>query len=100
MSEFGLYTKFTAHDGQRDVLVQILLEAADSMALVDGCDLYVVNIPDDDPNGVWVTEIWRDSVAHEASLSLDTAMALIQQARPLIAGVDQIKLRPVGGKGI
>ncbi|NMP24837.1 putative quinol monooxygenase [Sulfobacillus harzensis] len=100
MSEFGLYTKFTAHDGQRDVLVQILLEAADSMALVDGCDLYVVNIPDDEPNGVWVTEIWRDSVAHDASLSLDTAMALIQRARPLIARVNQIKLRPVGGKGI
>lgn len=100
MSEFGSYTKFTAHKGQRDTLTQILLEAADSMALVDGCDLYVVNIPDDDPSGVWITEIWRDSVAQKASLSLDTTMALIQRARPLIAGVDQIKLRPVGGKGI
>ena len=70
------------------------------MALVDGCDLYVVNIPNDEPNGVWVTEIWRDSVAHEAWLSLDAAMALIQRARPLIVGVEQVKLRPVGGAGI
>ncbi len=33
MSEFGLYTKFTTHDGQRDVLVPILLEAAESHGL-------------------------------------------------------------------
>jgi len=70
------------------------------MALVDGCHLYVVNISDDEPNVVWVTEIWRDSVAHDASLLLDTAIALIQRARPLVVGVEQVKLRPVGGKGI
>ncbi|MCL5116276.1 MAG: hypothetical protein M1272_03900 [Firmicutes bacterium] len=49
---------------------------------------------------MWVTEIWRDFVAHEASLSLATAVVLIQPARRLIARVDQIKRWPVGGKGI
>jgi len=100
MSKFGLYTKFTTHAGQRDSLVQMLLEAASGMQSVEGCELYVVNIPDDEPEGVWVTEIWSDSSAHQASLSIEEAKVLIQRARPLIVGVEQIKLRPLGGKGL
>jgi quinol monooxygenase YgiN len=99
MSKFGLCTKFTTHEGQRDSLVDVLLEAASGMESVEGCELYVVNIPDNEPDSVWVTEIWSDPSAHQASLSLEDAKVLIQRARPLIAGVEQIKLRPVGGKG-
>lgn len=100
MSKFGLYTKFTTHDAQRDTLVDILLEAASGMEPVEGCDLYVVNIPDNEPNSVWVTEIWKDSLAHQASLALEGARELIQKAKPLITGIEQIKLSPLGGKGI
>ncbi|MBP1933203.1 hypothetical protein [Ammoniphilus resinae] len=52
MNKLSLYTKFTTHEGQRDPLVQMLLEAANGMESVDGCDLYVVNILDSDPNCV------------------------------------------------
>ncbi|MFP4979438.1 putative quinol monooxygenase [Paenibacillus sp. CN-4] len=100
MNKFGLYTKFTAHEGQRDTLAGLLLEAAKGMDAVPGCDLYVVNAADGDPNSVWVTELWNDPAAHQASLTLDGAKELIQQARPLIAGIEQIKLRPLGGKGM
>ncbi|MNL02123.1 Antibiotic biosynthesis monooxygenase [compost metagenome] len=100
MSKFGLYTKFTTHEGQRDSLVEMLLEAASGMESVEGCDLYVVNIPDKEPNSVWVTEIWNDPSAHQASLTLDEARVLIERAKPLIAGIEQIKLSPLGGKGI
>ncbi|MNI11511.1 Antibiotic biosynthesis monooxygenase [compost metagenome] len=100
MSKFGLYTKFTTHEGQRDSLVEMLLEAASGMESVEGCDLYVVNIPDNEPNSVWVTEIWNDPSAHQASLTLDEARVLIERAKPLIAGIEQIKLSPLGGKGI
>lgn len=100
MSKFGLYTKFITQDGERDFLVEILVETANGMKSVEGCDLYVINIPEDEPNGVWVTEVWNDPSAHQASLSLDQSKTLIQKARPLIAGVEQIKLRAVGGKGI
>jgi quinol monooxygenase YgiN len=100
MNKFGLYTKFTTHEGQRDTLVQILLEAARGMESVEGCDLYVVNTPEGDSNSVWVTEIWSDPSAHQASISLEEAKVLIQSARPLIAGIEQIKLCSLGGKGI
>jgi quinol monooxygenase YgiN len=69
------------------------------MESIEGCELYVVNIPDNEPDSVWVTEIWSDPSAHQASLSLEESKMLIQRARPLIAGVEQMKLRPVGGKG-
>jgi quinol monooxygenase YgiN len=100
MDKFGLYTKFTTHEGQRDSLVGMLLEAASGMESVEGCDLYIVNIPENEPDSVWVTEIWNDPSAHHASLSLEQSKVLIQKARPFIAGVEQIKLHSVGGKGI
>lgn len=100
MSKFGLYTKFITHEGERDSLANILLEAAKGMESVEGCYLYVINIPDEDPNAVWVTEIWSNPSAHQASLSLDQSKTLIQKARPLIDGVEQIKLSAIGGRGI
>jgi len=100
MSKFGLYTKFTTMDGQRDSLIEMLLEASAGMESVEGCELYVVNVPESEANGVWVTEIWTDPQAHQESLTLEGSQELMQRARPLIAGIEQIKLHPVGGKGI
>ncbi|WP_138493613.1 putative quinol monooxygenase [Paenibacillus pinistramenti] len=100
MEKFGLYTKFTAREGQRDTLAEILLAAADSMEFVKECVHYIINVPDGDQNAVWVTEIWNDRAAHQSSLSLESAKELIQKAKPLITGVEQITLNPVGGKGL
>ncbi|WP_377866697.1 hypothetical protein [Bacillus sp. R86525] len=38
MSKFGLYGKFTVEESNRDVLVDILLEAAESMKSLDTCE--------------------------------------------------------------
>lgn len=35
MSKFGLYNKFLVKEGERDTLVDILLEAAESMENLD-----------------------------------------------------------------
>lgn len=100
MNNFAMYAKITAHPGQRDALVQILLEGAELSKSVEGCVLYIVNESVDDPNVVWVTELWESSEAHDASLRNEGTLALLQRGRPLIAGAEPIKLRPVGGKGI
>jgi len=70
------------------------------MESVEGCDLYVINIPGNEPHTVWVTEIWSNPSAHQGSLSLDASKVFIQKARPLIDSVDQIKLSAIGGRGI
>ncbi len=100
MSKFAMYAKFQAQPGQGDALARILLEAAAQSEAVEGCELYIVNAAAEDPDTIWVTELWSDAEAHAASLRNEDTHALIGRARPLIASVEPIKLRPLGGKGM
>nr|WP_168121866.1 putative quinol monooxygenase [Paenibacillus sp. HB172176] len=100
MNKYAMYGKLAAHPGRRDELVQTMLEAANQLDSMEGCELYIINVTEDDPDVVWITELWRDAEAHAASLQNEDVLALIQKCKPLIAGAEPIKLRPVGGKGI
>ncbi|MHB8574248.1 MAG: putative quinol monooxygenase [Dehalococcoidia bacterium] len=101
MGKFGLYNKFTARAGQRDQLVEQLLSAARLVEQAPGCELYIVNISPNDAATVWVTEVWTSEDHHRDSLSLAGVPALIAETMPLLAGPpEQIKLVPVGGKGL
>ncbi|MFL5695262.1 MAG: putative quinol monooxygenase [Ktedonobacteraceae bacterium] len=59
-----------------------------------------MNVSATEPETVWVTEIWSNAAAHEASLTLEGAKTTIKRAMPLIAGVERIDLLPIGGKGL
>lgn len=100
MSKFGLYAKLIAQPGQRDALVAILLEAAATMPEIDGNEFYIINISPTEPDAIWITEVWRDAEAHQASLTLDAVKATIARGRPLIAGGERIEVVPIGGKGL
>jgi quinol monooxygenase YgiN len=95
-----LYNKFIVKEGERDTLVDILLKAAESMENMDVSEIYLVNISDDEPNSVFVNEVWSNENAHLASLSLEAAQTLIKRAKPIITGIERINtLKPMGGKG-
>ncbi|MET3207529.1 UNVERIFIED_CONTAM: quinol monooxygenase YgiN [Paenibacillus sp. PvR008] len=100
MDKFTMYGKLTAHPGKREELISLLLEASRSLNDMEGCELYIINESVDDPDTVWVTELWRDAQVHADSLKNEQVMAVIRRANPLIAGVEPIRLRPVGGKGL
>ena len=101
MDRFGLYGKITVIDGARDTLVEILLEAAESMKDLDGCEIYLVNTSEDEPNAVFVYEVWSNEDAHKASLSLEVIQLLIKRAAPIMIGMETIStLQLKGGKGI
>ena len=100
MGKFAMYGKLIAQPGQRDALAELLLEAAEHLKAREDCLLYIVNVSEDDPDAIWVTELWTDADAHAASLQDEAAKAQIQRARPLIAGVEPVRLRPIGGKGV
>lgn len=101
MSKYGLYGKFTLKEGERDTLVDILMEASQSMKDLAECELYLVNTSDVEPNSVFVYEVWSNENAHQASLSLESTQTLIKRAKPIITGMERIStLKPVGGKGI
>lgn len=97
---FGVSGKFTAKPGQRDALLAILLEAADGMAGVKGCQVYIVGTAPDDPDGVYVTEVWDSKEDHAASLKLPGTPEMIAKARPLIAGMEGVTTTPLAGVGL
>ncbi len=100
MSKFGLYGKIIAQPGQRDALVEVLLEAAAVLETPAGCELYIINVSPTEPETIWVTEVWESKEDHAASLQLDAVKQIIQRGRPLIAGGERIEVVPVGGKGL
>ena len=100
---YGLCGKIVATPGDGDTLAQHLLDAAEALGDVDGCRLYLVNRVVDEPDAVWVVEVWDTAEAHQASLQLEAIQQLIGRARPIIAAMDmssRITLETLGGKGL
>jgi quinol monooxygenase YgiN len=98
---FSMYGKLVAQPGKRDALVEKMLRAAELMKSVSGCLLYVVNTSVEEPDAVWITEIWQDEASHGASLSMPGVRDLIMETMPLVAGSPEgTRIKPVGGKGL
>ena len=72
--------------GRRDELVALLTRPSDDLAEI-GCLLYEVGVSDDEPDTVFVAELWESAEAHRASLELPSVRAAIAEARPLLSGV-------------
>jgi len=97
--------KFTALPGRGDELARLLLKAADSLRDTAGCELYVINRAKEDPDQIWVTELWLSQEALDASLKqlrsehgkaqLDQVMALLDANNP----PERVELDPLGGVG-
>jgi quinol monooxygenase YgiN len=103
VSGVGRYVKFSAQPGRGDDLSHLLLEAADSVREVAGCELYLVNRAASDPDILWVTELWLSQEALDASLEqleTDEGQARIGQAMALLAKPPELtELEPLGGVG-
>jgi quinol monooxygenase YgiN len=98
---FGLSGKITAHPGQRDALITLLMSGMNEDAGLEGCYAYIVGTVEDDPDAIWITEIWRSPEDHQASLSNEAVKAAIAAGRPLIAGMsDRVEFTPLGGIGL
>lgn len=95
---YGLIGKMTAVPGQRDALIQILLEGVGGMP---GCLNYIVAKDPADENALWITEVWDTKASHEASLALPAVKNAIGRGKPLIAGFgERFVTTPVGGHGL
>lgn len=95
---YGLIGKMVAAENQRDALIDIILGGVDSMP---GCLSYVVAKDAENPDAIWITEVWVSKARHESSLSLPAVRAAIERALPLIAGFEEsIVTEPVGGTSL
>lgn len=103
MAGVGRYMKFTARAGRGDDVADRLLQAADSLRDTPGCELYVINRVPEEPDVVWVTELWLSQDALEASLeqlATDEGRALLAELQALLAAPpERIDVEPVGGVG-
>lgn len=61
--------------------------------------LLIVGTNPDEPEAVYIYEVWESAAAHAASLQMPVFAALIQKARPMIAGMEDLpSLQIHGGK--
>ncbi|WP_138750936.1 putative quinol monooxygenase [Paenibacillus sinopodophylli] len=99
MSKYAMFGKLTAHEGKRDELANKMLASNETLNSMEGCIYYILHEAEDDPDVLWITELWVSKEAHAASLKNEKVRALIGSCQHLIAGGDAVKVRPIGGKG-
>lgn len=96
-SVYGLIGQIKAVPGKRHELAEILT----GMGSMPGCISYVVAIDPNDPDSLWVTEVWESKQAHADSLELPVVQGAIAKGRSLIAGfATRIETDPIGGIGL
>ncbi len=83
----GFINKITTVSGERDKVVSLVLEGSDSMA---GCHSYIVAVDTENPDLIWVTEVWDNTETQQASLENPIVKKAIEQAMPLIAGFENV----------
>jgi quinol monooxygenase YgiN len=95
---YGLIGKMTATPGQRDALIDILLDGIGDMP---GCLSYVVAKDPKDADAIWITEVWTSAESHRASLALPAVKQAIARGKPLITSFSDVTItEPVGGHGL
>ena len=99
MSQVARYGKATARQGQGEELAQVLLGAARELEADPGCQLYLINRQADQPDVIWVTELWRDQAALDASLERIRGSEGVAAAMALVEDWEMIELDLLGGKG-
>jgi quinol monooxygenase YgiN len=97
---YGYLGTMRTQPGLRDEVVRALVDGADALTAA-GCRLYVVSVSDDDPDCIWVNEVWESKDSHDASLQLPEVRAAIQATMPKLTGeFTSQELRVVGGLGV
>lgn len=93
---YGLIGSFKAHLGERDNLIALMSAHIRDMP---GCLSYIVACDPQEPETIWVTEVWDNAESHRASLDIPAVKDTIKSALPLIAEFGMSKVTtPVGGK--
>jgi quinol monooxygenase YgiN len=101
MSRIGRYAKATAVAGKGDQLAELMLAVAAGLQDTPGCELYVINRVPDEPDAVWVTELWSSQEACDAALaSAGGDGPSKEDVLALVASFERIDLVPVGGVGM
>ncbi len=101
MEKFGLHSRLKAAKGKGEELSSILLKAADLVAKVKGCQLYLVSQDAQNKDHIWVTEVWDSKEDHGNSLQSAKVKKLIVKALPILEDQPEgNSLEVLGGFGL
>lgn len=81
---FSVYGRMTALPGRRDELITVLLKgfrASDDGGLLT----FSINEAFDDPDTIWLTQLWIDKAAHDATTRSAPVVAITRELPPLLA---------------
>ncbi|MFE1318326.1 putative quinol monooxygenase [Kitasatospora phosalacinea] len=82
---FSVYGRLTALPGRREELVALLLEGlragGDNSGLLD----YSINTVPDDPDTIWLTQLWTDKEAHDTTTRSEPVTAVTRRLPALLA---------------
>jgi quinol monooxygenase YgiN len=93
------YGKASAQAGRGGELAEVLLAAAAELESDPGCQLYLINRQADQPDVIWVTELWRSQADLDASLERIRGSEGVAAAMALVEDWQMVELELLGGKG-
>ncbi len=95
MARFGQHTKIRARPGKRDALLAKFTEAAEMQHENPACELTLVCASPDDPDVVFLTEVWASEEEHERARTSPEVQAWAKDMPELVDGPrDSTRLDP------
>jgi quinol monooxygenase YgiN len=98
---YALINKLTAKPGRREEAIGNLIESGKPFQDNPACILYLVYEDAQDPNVIWVEDVWTSQEEHAIALKGPELQPFIAKTVPLLEGMpEQTEVVPVGGKGL
>ena len=70
---FSVYGRMTALPGRRDELIAVVVDGLRAGGDDSGLLTYSINTAFDDPDTLWLTQLWIDKEAHDATTRSEPA---------------------------
>jgi quinol monooxygenase YgiN len=82
---FSVYGRMTALPGRRDEVIALLHEGFRAGGDGSGLLTYSINAAFEDPDTIWLTQLWTDKEAHDATTRSEPVATVSQRLHPLLA---------------
>jgi quinol monooxygenase YgiN len=95
VARFGQHTRIRAREGKHDALLAKFTEAAEMQHHNPACELTLVSASPDDPDTVFLTEVWTSEEEHERARTSPEVQAWAKDMPELVDGApDTTRLDP------
>jgi quinol monooxygenase YgiN len=101
MGKFAVIARIPLQEGAKDDFVTAFGRAIANAEAEDGTLQYVLHADAEDPDLMWVYELYADRAALDAHLRSEAMRSLLPTLGPYIAGRADIRVvEPLTGKGL